>query len=141
MTDRIATSKDWTTLPMPEKHDEFSFRRHFTEEQMNLLRKGFIPEEMEDKWFWYFEDSRLYIHRGWTGFCIYIVSFEEDDLLRVCVNRSPEQYRETESEKDMKKLNDLLSWWSHSGYDPYAHFVSDTLTLLKNASTAEPKND
>ena len=28
-------------------------------EQMTALVKGNIPQEMEDKWFWYYEDGKL----------------------------------------------------------------------------------
>lgn len=49
MKKRPATANDWRTMPMPEAHDEFSFRRSFTPEQMELLRMGNVPEVMEDK--------------------------------------------------------------------------------------------
>jgi hypothetical protein len=30
---------------------------------------------MEDRWFAFFEDPELFVHRSWTGFCIYRVTF------------------------------------------------------------------
>ena len=40
------------------------------------IKRGFIPREMEDKWFIFFEEPWLYFHRSWTGKCIYAVRFE-----------------------------------------------------------------
>lgn len=117
MQTRAATAYDWNTSPMPDKHAEFSFRRFFTKEEMELLRFGNIPQEMEDKWFWYYEDDRLYIHRSWTGFCICIVRFTPgSDELHVTVNRDPEQYSCTDVNEDQYELNRLLGWWTQPDY-------------------------
>lgn len=116
---------------MPEACDEFVFRRSFTPEQMERLRMGNVPEEMEDKWFWYYEDNRLHIHRSWTGYCIFIVAFDPgSDLLRVTVNRDPAQYRSTDAHRDEYELNRLLNWWTQTDYDPYEQFVADTYRTL-----------
>ena len=37
---------------------------------MDQIRAGHIPEMMEDKWFIYWQDDRLFFHRSWTGYCI-----------------------------------------------------------------------
>lgn len=109
---RITVKTDWwKTLDMPEKHEVFTFKRTFSPEQMEKLKKGHIPEEMEDKWFWYMEGNTLYAHRSWTGFCIYIISFSEDGNHTVTVNRELSQYKETIIEKDEKLINNLLDWW------------------------------
>lgn len=39
------------------------------------LSMGLIPGAMEDKWFLYLEDNKLYCHQSWTGYCAYIVEF------------------------------------------------------------------
>lgn len=131
MKKKPATAHDWKTTPMPEAHAEFTFHRSFTPEQMELLRMGNVPEAMEDKWFWYYEDDKLYIHRSWTGYCIFIVAFDHDsDLLHVTVNRDPEQYRCTDVHEDEYELNRLLNWWAQPDYDPYDQFVSDTYRAL-----------
>ena len=102
-----ACADDWKTTPMPDKHDTFTLRRTFTDQQMQILRKGHIPQEMEDKWFWYMEGDTLYAHRSWTGICIYSVKFTGKDSAVVTVNREPEQYGETSIEEDYKRLNTL----------------------------------
>ena len=42
---------------------------------MDLIKKGVIPKAMEDKWFIYYDTSenKLYLHRSWTGFLMYVV--------------------------------------------------------------------
>ena len=75
---RIAEKLDWRTTPMPEENTTFELNRIFTDEQMEVLMKGNIPKQMEDKWFWYYEDGKLYAHRSWTGICVFIIEFNTD---------------------------------------------------------------
>ena len=114
-----AVKGDWKTSEMPAKHDTFILDRSFTPEQMKALRKGNIPQEMEDKWFWYMEGDTLFAHRSWTGFCIYRIAFSPDNHHRVTVNRDPEQYGCTSVDEDRVSLNELLNWWSGAPYDYY----------------------
>jgi 8-oxo-dGTP diphosphatase len=109
---KIAEKMDWKTFDMPDQQAAFILQRSFSDRQMQALRKGNIPKEMEDKWFWYMEGNTLYAHRSWTGFCIYIISFSEDGNHTVTVNRELSQYKETIIEKDEKLINNLLDWWS-----------------------------
>lgn len=129
---KIATREDWDILPMPEENTVFIFERHFTDEQMNSLRQGFVPREMEDKWFWFMEGNTLYAHRSWTGICIYAVEFnQETDQHRVTVNRNIEQYRCDSIEADADRLNMLLNFWSRPFYDSYGEFIVETAEALK----------
>ena len=105
---RVALRDDWKTEPMPEKHDTFVLHRSFNDEEMETLRLGHIPQAMEDKWFWYMEGSTLWMHRSWSGFCIYRIDFKDDDHHIVTVNRDPEQYRCTSIEEDIDFLNNLI---------------------------------
>lgn len=60
------------------------------------IKLGFRPEDMDYKWFIFYEHDRLYIHRSWTGCCIYIVRFEYEGpdgvACEVQANRNPKQY-------------------------------------------------
>ena len=112
MENRIAVKSDWDTTNMPFKKARFKLKRHFTNEEIQNLRCGCIPEEMEDRWFMYFEEDTMYIHRSWTGYCIYIVEFDfQTDVHRVVVNRDKEQYTCTSKKEDSELLNRLLDWW------------------------------
>ena len=128
-----AAKGDWKTSEMPARHDAFILDRSFTPEQMKALRKGNIPQEMEDKWFWYMEGDTLFAHRSWTGFCIYRIDFSPDNRHRVTVNRDPEQYRCTSVDSDREKLNKLLNWWSGTSYDYYCEWLSETVDTLRKA--------
>lgn len=45
--------------------------------QIEHVRKGLIPNSMEDKWFIYFEEPYLYLHRSWTGQPVFKLKFSE----------------------------------------------------------------
>ena len=130
---RAARRSDWKALPMPEQNDTFVLHRAFSEEEMNALRLGNIPQAMEDKWFWYMEDHTLWAHRSWTGCCIYRIDFKEDNCHLVTVNRDPEQYRCTSVEEDAESLNNLLNWWAETPYDHYHEWISETVDALEKA--------
>ena len=129
----VAHREDWKTVPMPLHHETFVLNRQFSDEEMNALRFGNIPQEMEDKWFWYMEGTLLWAHRSWTGYCIYQIDFKEDSNHVVTVNRDPEQYRCISIEEDIKSLNNLLDWWTKAPYDHYKEWLSETYDQLKKA--------
>ena len=58
-TTRAARHDDWKTEPMPERYDTFVLNRSFSDEEMDVLRQGSIPQAMEDKWFRYMEGDTL----------------------------------------------------------------------------------
>lgn len=116
-----ATKDDWENYPMPSKNTSFTIKRRFTIEEIDNLKSGHIPEEMEDRWFSYFEDNKLYIHRSWSGICIYIVEFNfkssflskfKSNKHRVIVNRDDNQYACTDINEDIEQLNYLLNLFS-----------------------------
>jgi hypothetical protein len=80
---------------------------------MEQIRKGLIPEQMEDKWFVFFENDRLYFHRSWTGYCIFEVAFAATNNAFVIgaaeVNREPTQYSATDDAYDARLLSFLIN--------------------------------
>ena len=128
---KIADKNDWNNSEMPEKRDTFILHRDFTAGQMEALRRGNIPQEMEDKWFWYMENDTLFAHRSWTGSCIYMIEFQSDGNHRVTVNRDPDVYKCTDIEEDRETLNGLLDRWSQPEYDHYNEWLSETADMLK----------
>ena len=133
---RAARRGDWKTEPMPEKHETFVLKRSFSDEEMAALRRGHVPQAMEDKWFWYMEGSTLRAHRSWTGHCIYRIDFKEDGDHVVTANRDPEQYRCAGTEEDIASLNCLLDRWTRAPYDHYGGWLSETYAALKKAGRA-----
>ena len=132
---RIADRSDWEIKSMPKKRAAFVLDRTFTAQQMAALRRGNIPQAMEDKWFWFMEGNTLYAHRSWTGYCIYRIDFKPDNKHVVTVNRDPEQYKCTSTAQDAEQLNKLLDWWTEEKYDYYHEWLSETVDNLKKAGT------
>lgn len=130
---KVAARGDWKTAAMPEQHEMFVLQRSFTDRQMAALHHGNIPQEMEDKWFWYMEGDSLFAHRSWTGFCIYRIDFKPDNNHVVTVNRDSEQYQSKGVEDDTERLNHLLDWWTQDTYDYYNEWLDETVNHLKKA--------
>lgn len=78
MSQPIATSQDWKTLPFGACR-EIPYRAQFSKEETTHLKCGLIPAEMEDKWFVYFEDNTLHFHRSWTGHPVFKVVITETE--------------------------------------------------------------
>jgi len=93
-----ATRDSWNALPMPERREKLDIEFAISQRQYQSKRYGYIPEAMEDKWFYFMEDDWLYIHRSWTGYCIYQVKIVGDAnsgyrVAEVWVNRDEAQYK------------------------------------------------
>lgn len=106
----MVKKSDWKIVKeMPAETAEFTLEMNLNENEMSLIREGFCPKQMEDKWFIYFEDNTLYIHRSWTGYCRYTAVFLENGIVKVTVNRNSEQYNETNIERDKIDFNILIN--------------------------------
>jgi hypothetical protein len=108
-----ATRQSWHNLkPLPAQRSQLSLQRAFTEQEYERIHVGFIPERMEDKWFIFTEDDTLYIHRSWTGYCIYQLTLIKQDtsyiLSEALVNRDESQYSGGDDPYDAKLLMFLI---------------------------------
>lgn len=103
---KIVKQTDWQNLPMPEEHKVLPCKQTFNPVEYVKLQDGYLPEVMEDKWFIYFKNNKLYCHRSWTGYCYYIVEFEvcgdSYQIANIVVNRNSEQCSETDDLWDME---------------------------------------
>ena len=71
---KTATARGFDVKPMsnnPEEVSEMPFALSVTAEQMDILRKGHIPEVQEDHWFMYCDDEYIRYYRSWTGLCAF----------------------------------------------------------------------
>ena len=97
---------------MPEQCRSLIFQRAYSLTDFEIISMGLIPQEMEDKWFIYYEAPWLYLHRSWTGYCIYKVRFDVRDEIvataETLVNRDPAQYTETDDRRDTGILGRLI---------------------------------
>jgi hypothetical protein len=74
--------------------------------------RGIIPEQMEDKWFVYYDQGILNFHRSWTGYCVYRLHTDDNgrelNFNQAEVNRDPEQYQETDDDADARMIPYLI---------------------------------
>ena len=71
-----ANQDSWNILPLPTSRISLGFAATYDDSEAERMRQGFIPRQMEDKWFIYFADGWLYFYRSWTGACIFGVRFD-----------------------------------------------------------------
>lgn len=117
MAERAAVKGDWRAEPMPEKHTTIELNHEYSTEDMEIIKLGEIPEEMEDKWFMYYvqSENKLYMHRSWTGYCVYIVQFEEkaDESVFMAttavVNREESQHNCNNDQEDKRTVLTVIS--------------------------------
>jgi hypothetical protein len=92
---RIAERASWKRVDMPTKTAALKLKKNYDLEEFRKIANGCVPEIMEDKWFIFMEERTLYLHRSWTGFCVFQVTFEETEdkyeIVEVLCNRDPEQ--------------------------------------------------
>ena len=91
-----ATRDSWKREPLPTERVPLEYSRMLNHIDASRMRDGFIPSEMEDRWFILFDEEWLLFYRSWTGLCIYGLKFESfPEGMRVVdswVNCDPSQY-------------------------------------------------
>lgn len=128
----IAKKEDWSIEEMPKESECIELNRVFTEEDIYFLHFGNIPKQMEDKWFWYVEDNKLFAHRSWTGFCIFILELDKlSNIHKVIINRKQEQYKSVNIQEDIVMINNLLDYWTKPDYDYYLEWIDETISNIK----------
>ena len=78
---------------MPRDRRFIDVDRRYSADEMDRIRLGFVPETREDRWFIYWDEGDLFMHRAWTGVCVYVARFEPGDdgwrMVRIAVNQDP----------------------------------------------------
>ena len=80
--EKIATSSDWATEPMPESTEDISIIKlaiPITYEDMAILQKGHIPYEQEDHWFMYCDEEYIRYYRSLSGQCAFVAHYHKED--------------------------------------------------------------
>lgn len=110
-----ATHASWRTLPFPAMRAPIPLAREYTAAEHAQIARGFIPRDMDDRWFIYLDGDTLALHRSWTGACIFLVRLAPVGagyrIAEAWANRDPAQYRVTDAGKDatdIARLIDLL---------------------------------
>lgn len=77
MPTQRAKRTSWSNGPLPAERERIEFDQIYSSEAFQKITKGYIPNELEDPWFMFFEDDCLYIHpNDGIGQCVYEVHFE-----------------------------------------------------------------
>ena len=102
-------------MPFPEARAAIPFEREYTAAEYARIARGLIPHDMDDRWFIHLEGDDLFLHRSWTGACIFLVRFAPAGggyrIAEAWANRDPAQYRVTDAREDatdLARLIDLL---------------------------------
>jgi hypothetical protein len=105
---------DRRSKPMPSAPVELPFQRSFTEAEVQWLRRGLLPQRMEDKWFGILRSNSLDFYRSWTGYHVYRLSTREErsgiEIGPLIVNDDPEQYRRRDDGFDFERVDRLIGW-------------------------------
>ena len=76
-----ATRASFPHLSPPSKREALVLRHRYDARQMTLIRRGFVPQGSDDRWFAWFEDQpgggTLHLIRSWTGSQIYALDFTD----------------------------------------------------------------
>jgi len=109
---RVAKRSDLNINPLPPQRATIALDRCFSSQEMQKIRSGVVPQQMEDKWFVFWENETLFFHRSWTGNCVYEVHFIGDGdvwrMVRADVNRDPDQYGGVSDEQDARLISYLV---------------------------------
>ncbi len=99
--------------PLPDRQAVLPFAMHLQGFAAWLAARGFVPQEMEEKWFIHRDGDALLFRRSWTGLLIYRVAMRWDgDALLLGpaqVNRDPAQYKASDDAQDEAQLRYLVT--------------------------------
>jgi hypothetical protein len=108
-----ASRSSWKTLPPPSERAALELPLMFSDEEGERIRQGYVPKNMDDKWFIFFENGWLYFHRSWTGHCIYGVRLDGSPngvrVVEAWVNHNKEQYNSPGVETDLRMVQQLFA--------------------------------
>lgn len=108
----IATKKSWKNIPI-DKPKKIEIDLFLTNKQFSKLKNGLIPQEMEDKWFIYYENEWLYFHRSWTGYGIYKAKLDKVTdgyiIRELWVERNKEKYNNEDDNADIETFLFLIA--------------------------------
>jgi hypothetical protein len=129
---------------MPQSSEVFNLDWHLNQNQLEKLKNGFAASDMDQKWNIYFDDGKLYLHRSWTGSCIYIADvFEQKDgsglITTVTVNRNKDEYNFSSAEADKNLIRKIIQF-QLLDYEPRVKEIDlsdERLSVIKKEIPAE----
>jgi len=107
----VAKKTDWKTSEF-SKSININMNIKLNETHLARIRHGLLPQEMEDKWFAYFENGCINFHRSWTGAKIYEAKIQKSgsgyEITELAVERDAQLYTNTDDNNDAEALFFLI---------------------------------
>ncbi len=108
----IAIRSTWQNIPI-DNPTRIDIDFHFTEKQFAKIIRGLIPEQMEDKWFIFYENEWLYFHRSWTGNGMYKAKIIKEEnsyyIKEFWAERNKEKYKNEDDNEDKQTISLLIA--------------------------------
>lgn len=91
--DISATAHSWKTEPMPTSGiSTIATSIRVSKSAMDILKKGHIPDAMEDHWFMYCTENHIRYYRSWTGIAAFDATYQESEqgyiITQVVINHN-----------------------------------------------------
>ena len=107
-----ATKATWQNIPI-DNPKPIDIDALFTDKQFSKLAKGLIPQQMQDKWFIYYENEWLYFHRSWTGNGMYKAKLNKVNdgysIKEFWAERNQEKNRNEDDNTDIEIFSFLIA--------------------------------
>ena len=105
---------DWKTMPIPVEKADLGYQKVFRAADAKKIMSGHKPEDMDDRWFIYYEDSWVYFVRSWTGYHIFgfklaVSPNGSANVIASWANRNIDEYQSKSKENDIQTINDLIN--------------------------------
>lgn len=101
---KTAIKSDWKNKPMPNENIIIDTHIVFSDGDFTKIKLGFIPKDMDERWFSFTENNCISFHRSWTGNCIYQAYFKKInkgiEVYKLIANRNKEEYKGDNIEED-----------------------------------------
>ena len=122
---RVATAEDLCSEPMPEEHVTITgLTIEMSAEDMDIIRRGHIPECMEDHWFMYCDEDTIRYFRSWSGIPVFEARYEKRGdtyyVTELVVNDKPQYYVSKETYSFYHLFLYLL--FTETGHDSTEHW-------------------
>ena len=141
---RKARRSSWKVEPLTVPQPIPAPARVWTDKEMDVIQRGYVPWIMDEKWFIFMEQNRLFAHRSWTGLGVYEATFAPTEggyvIESAAVTGDETGYRRSSDEAESLTLEVLIASYllkeslpeeQLAGFDPHTKWEFIVPTLPK----------
>lgn len=127
-----AQPSDWkcSPAPPPNQRADLKYQVTYTDEQYAVLAHGFVPQDMDQRWFIVLDGGWLKLYRSWSGTQIYGLHLARTPdgngwtVDESWVSRNPDEYsppgKEEEAlQHDRDTLTSILRSWCFQQHEDW----------------------